>query len=228
MTLASLSNVSKTYRSDGRNLDVLRDVDLDLAAETFATIQGPSGCGKSTLLLVLGGLLKPDSGSVNVDGTSIYDLSPDRRARLRANQIGFIFQQFHLVPYLSVEKNVLAAAMGADRSPASAKQRVSELLERFGLQDRRKHLPGQLSTGERQRTALSRALLNNPKVLLADEPTGNLDPENTAIVLEEMQQFAAGGGCVLLVTHDDRVAETASTRYTMEAGRLVALSSTTV
>lgn len=228
MTLAALSNISKSYRSEGRILDVLRDVDLELAAGTFATIQGPSGCGKSTLLLVLGGLLRPDSGGVNVDGNAIYDLSPDRRAKFRANQIGFIFQQFHLVPYLNVEKNVLAAAIGADGSTAGAKQRASELLERFGLQERRKHLPGQLSTGERQRTALSRALLNNPKVLLADEPTGNLDPENTAIVLDEMRKFAAAGGCVLLVTHDDRVAETASTRYTMEAGKLVALSSAIV
>ena len=172
--------------------------------------------------------LGPDSGGVNVDGNAIYDLSPDRRARFRAKQIGFIFQQFHLVPYLNVEKNVLAAAMGADGSTADAKTRASELLERFGLQERRKHLPGRLSTGERQRTALSRALLNNPKVLLADEPTGNLDPENTAIVLEEMQKFAAAGGCVLLVTHDDRVAETASTRYTMEAGKLVSLSTANV
>ena len=226
MSLASLTGIRKSYRSGSQTLDVLQDVDLELPAGTFAAIQGPSGCGKSTMLLVLGGLLRPDSGAAIVDGRSIYDLSPDQRAKLRADEIGFIFQQFHLVPYLSVERNVLAAAMGADIAKKDAQQRTSKLLEQFGLLDRRRHAPGQLSTGERQRTALARALLNRPNVLLADEPTGNLDPENTSIVLEELQRFAQEGGCVLLVTHDDRVAEAASVRYTMDGGKLVAMSPT--
>ena len=228
MTLASLSKIRKSYRSGGQTLDVLQDVDLELSAGTFATIQGASGCGKSTVLLILGGLLRPDSGNVVVNGKNIYDLSADKRAQFRANEIGFIFQQFHLIPYLNVEKNVLAAAMGAGSSMSDAKRRSLDLLERFGLQNRRRHAPGKLSTGERQRTALARALLNHPKVLLADEPTGNLDPENTAIVLKELRQFANDGGCVLLVTHDERVAEAASVRYTMSEGKLLALSPTSM
>ncbi|MCA9214600.1 MAG: ATP-binding cassette domain-containing protein, partial [Planctomycetales bacterium] len=177
MSLAQLRNISKKYATQGGGeLTVLDGVNLELNEGAFATIQGPSGCGKSTTLLVLGGLLRPDSGHVEVAGEDVYAMSADARALFRASAIGFIFQQFHLVPYLNVEQNVLAAAMNTSGSRAETRSRAEALLEKFGLQDRRRHAPGKLSTGERQRTALARALLNRPKILLADEPTGNLDP----------------------------------------------------
>ena len=134
---------------------------------------GPSGCGKTTLLLVAGGLLRPENGEVSIDGTDPYSLSGEQRARFRAEQIGFVFQQFHLVPYLNVLDNVMAPALVTGET--SARERAGILVERFGLADRLGHRPGQLSTGERQRVALARALLNEPRVILADEPTGNLD-----------------------------------------------------
>lgn len=220
MSLATLGQVRKSYHRGSQTIDVLRGVDVDLQPGGFGAIQGPSGCGKSTLLLVLGGLLRPDSGTVHVADKAIYEMSADQRTRFRAQHIGFIFQQFHLVPYLNVEKNVLAAAMGVGGVTSDIRRRANELIEQFGLTERRKHAPGQLSTGERQRAALARALLNQPSILLADEPTGNLDPENTEIVLNELNRFAANGGSVLLVTHDDDVASAASTRYSMSDGCL--------
>jgi ABC-type lipoprotein export system ATPase subunit len=227
MSLATLEGIRKSYRRGSQTVDVLQSVDLELPPGTFAAIQGHSGCGKSTMLLILGGLLRPDAGNVIVADKPIYELSPDRRARFRAEHIGFIFQQFHLVPYLNVEQNILAAAMGVGGVTAHARKRAGELIERFGLQDRRRHAPGQLSTGERQRAALARALLNQPSILLADEPTGNLDPDNTSIVLEELTRFAENGGCVLLVTHAEHIAQAASVRYAMSEGRLLQTADTT-
>lgn len=151
-----------------------------------------------------GALLKPDSGQVLVDGQDPYELNPDVRAEFRARTIGFVFQQFHLVPYLSVLDNVLAPGLALNASGAEAYDRGLQLLERFGLSDRSQHVPAKLSTGERQRAAMARAMLNRPKLILADEPTGNLDHQNADAVLGHLAEFAADGGAVLLVTHDDR------------------------
>jgi len=166
-------------------------------------LQGPSGCGKTTALLMAGGLLSPDSGLVSVTEQNPYALTANERAAFRARTIGFVFQQFHLVPYLSVLDNVLAPCIAADVQDDSC-GRADSLIERFGLAHRKSHLPGELSSGERQRTALARALLNKPPLLLADEPTGNLDQENAEAVLGHMKEFAESGGAVLLVTHDER------------------------
>ncbi len=217
-----LETVSKSYRTSQHEVRALSGISLTVEAGKFQAIQGPSGCGKTTLLLIAGGLLAPDEGQVTLDGEDLYSLSADQRARFRGTNIGFVFQQFHLVPYLTVRDNVLAPTLAVPDSQAAA--RADGLLERFGLTDRATHLPGQLSSGERQRAALARALLNNPKLLLADEPTGNLDGGNTELVLEAMTEFARAGGAVLMVSHDDRVAESADAVTRLESGALAMAS----
>lgn len=223
--LLELSGVGKTYRTADHEVIALNDVSLAIDGGTFIAIRGPSGCGKSTLLLTCGTLLAPDVGDVVINGERPYAMSGDRRAAFRGGQLGFVFQQFHLVPYLTVLENVLAPALALAGTPAAldgpaARSRAAELLERFGLSDRRDHTPGKLSSGERQRCALARALLNGPRLLLADEPTGNLDHENARSVLSAMREFTASGGAVLLVTHDDRAAEAADETYWMREGSL--------
>jgi len=198
--MISVRTVSKTYRRGVDVIDALIRVSMDVADGQFVVVRGPSGCGKTTLLLAAGALLMPDEGTVILAGQDPYALTNEQRAALRARTVGFVFQQFHLVPYLTVAENVLTASL-ATAQPGS-RTRCDELLERFNMSGRRDHLPGELSTGEKQRTALARALLNGPKILLADEPTGNLDEVNEQIVLETFKAFAADGGAVLMVTHD--------------------------
>ena len=201
--ILKLEDVSKRYEKGGQCVEALEATSLELAAGDFTAVQGPSGCGKTTLLLASGGLLRPDGGSVEVAGADFYALAPEARARHRAQHVGFVFQQFHLIPYLTVIENVMTPATASPVENAADKAR--ELLTRFGLCSRADHLPGELSTGEQQRTALSRALLPGPKLLLADEPTGNLDKDNAARVLDAFRAFADDGGAVLWVTHDDTV-----------------------
>jgi ABC-type lipoprotein export system ATPase subunit len=219
--LLELRTVSKTFTHRGKAIHAMRDVSLELSQGQFIAVQGKSGCGKSTLLLTAGGMLTPDSGEVVLEGRDLYALPSNQRAAVRSSAVGFVFQQFHLIPYLTVRDNVLAARIGSNAREFHANSRADELLERLGLSDRTSHRPGQLSTGERQRTALARALFNRPKLLLADEPTGNLDAENAGIVLRHLQEFAAEDGAVLLVTHDIRAAQTAQQVWTMDDGILV-------
>jgi len=216
--LLQLQNVSKTYRTGTNEVRAVDDVSLNVNAGEFVAVQGPSGCGKTTLLLMAGGLLAPDSGTVTVGGENPYALPADRRARFRAANIGFVFQQFHLVPYLSVLENVLSASLVT--KSANARQRADELLDRFGLQHRSHHVPGELSTGERQRTALARALMNRPQLILADEPTGNLDSEHAEIVLKHLAEVAQNAA-VLLVTHDMRALKYAGRVEQIRDGRLI-------
>jgi ABC-type lipoprotein export system ATPase subunit len=168
---------------------------------------------------VAGGLLHPSTGTVEVCGVKPYALSSSRRAAFRAETIGFVFQQFHLLPYLSVLDNVLAPTVA--RPVPAARDRAHALLTSLGMAERVAHLPGELSTGEKQRTALARALLGEPKVLLADEPTGNLDDENGQVVLRALADFAAGGGSVLMVTHDAHAANSASRALSLRHGELI-------
>ena len=218
MALLELSNVHKAYKARSNDVNAVDGVSLKLEAGEFVAVEGPSGCGKSTLLLLAGGLLAPDSGTVQVVGESPYEMNTNARSQFRANTIGFVFQQFHLIPYLSVLDNVMAPsiATGID-DPAG---RAHALLERFGLTDRSRHVPGELSSGERQRVALARALLNSPKLLLADEPTGNLDAENATTVLDHLREFATAGGAVLLVTHDPQAAGRADRSVRLRAGKV--------
>ena len=197
----------------------MEDVSLTVAAGEFVAVQGPSGCGKTTLLLLAGVLLKPEGGEVLLQAQNLYQLSSGQRARFRAANIGFVFQQFHLVPYLSVLDNILlpTLAMAPD---GDAQARALALAGQFRLTDRLHHVPAALSTGERQRTALARALLNRPKLLLADEPTGNLDRDNAVVVLDALAGFARAGGAVLLVTHDVNAAGLASRALHIRQGRM--------
>jgi ABC-type lipoprotein export system ATPase subunit len=220
--LAECRSLSKTYNRNGKSIRALDDVTLQIDSGQFIALRGKSGCGKSTLLLASGGLLRPDSGNVSIDGTDVYRMSPDQRAAFRAGRIGFVFQQFHLVPYLSVLDNVLAARLGMnDDRPSVPRERAEHLINQLGLSGRRNHRPGELSTGECQRAALARAMLNQPTLVLADEPTGNLDGENAEIVLKHLAEFAASGGAILLVTHDDRAAGFADRTLSMADGRIL-------
>lgn len=196
--------VTKTYRPSGRRkVTGLDSVTLNVEPGQFKVVRGPSGSGKTTLLLAAGGLQAPDSGLVEVCSEDIYRLSPEKRAVFRAGQIGFVFQQFHLIPFLNVLDNVLAPTLAIPDKKAESRARC--LIDFFGLSHRIDHPPSELSVGERQRTALARALLNEPKLVLADEPTGNLDEKNAAVVLKHLRDFAHQGGAVLLATHDTRI-----------------------
>lgn len=180
-------------------VEVLRGIDVRVGRGEALCLSGPSGAGKSTLLLVAGAMLRPSRGRVELDGTDVYALAPAARAAFRAAHVGFVFQLFHLVPYLSLRDNLLLAR--SSRPRAEATRRAEELLERVGLAHRREHRPAALSAGERQRAAVARALLNDPDVVLADEPTGNLDPASAGEVHRLLTEFREGGGAVLLVTH---------------------------
>jgi len=218
VSMLSVHNLSKSYPGPDGAVQALADVSLEVARGELVVVRGPSGSGKTTLLLAAGGLLAPDSGVVEVDGKKPYALDPDERAALRAAAVGFVFQQFHLVPYLSVLDNVLAPTLAGNVPDAG--HRARELIEAVGLADRADHLPGALSTGERQRVALARAFLNRPALLLADEPTGNLDEQNAATVLKHLADFAGNGGAVLLVTHDVFAEELPHRTLHLKAGRL--------
>ncbi|WCJ59364.1 ABC transporter ATP-binding protein [Fontisphaera persica] len=213
-----LDKISKIYHGERGIIRAVQEASLHIQAGEFVAVRGPSGSGKTTLLLAAGGLLRPDEGTVRVNGAEPYALSPEARARFRAEHIGFVFQQFHLLPYLTVLENVLAAALPRPRSDAVDRARF--LLEKVGLAARLDHLPAALSTGEKQRTALARALFHAPPLLLADEPTGNLDEANGQKVLEGLAEHARQGGAVLLVTHDPRAAAFAHRVLMMENGRL--------
>ncbi|HEO70232.1 MAG TPA: ABC transporter ATP-binding protein [Candidatus Hydrogenedentes bacterium] len=217
--MVKIDRLTKVYRGSKGNVDAVTDVSLHIEPGAFVAVQGPSGCGKTTLLLAIGALLKPTDGTIHVAGQDPYALGIEARARFRAAKIGFVFQQFHLVPFLDVRDNVLAPALALPQEGAA--QRADELIEYFGMSDRTHHVPAELSVGERQRTALARALLNRPSLLLADEPTGNLDTANAEVVLKHLAEFAEGGGSVLLVTHDPRAAGYAHRMLHMEQGRVV-------
>jgi len=222
--MLELNRVEKTYTHKNQQIFALRQVTLQVDKGSFVAICGPSGCGKSTLLFAAGGLLKPDSGIVKIEETNLYMISADQRAQYRAIKIGFVFQQFHLVPYLNVLDNILAASLALEginqQMKVNLRNRALELIEHFGLIDRLLHVPSKLSTGERQRTALARALLNQPRLLLADEPTGNLDDENTEMVCQHLATHADNGGIVLLATHDQRVASYARNIVQMSDGAI--------
>ena len=216
--MLEVQNITKLYRGSNGPVRALDGVSLAARAGEFVGVQGPSGCGKTTLLLAGGGLLACDHGRVLIDAHDPYAMSPNDRARYRARNVGFVFQQFHLVPYLSVLDNILAPTLAM--ASADARRRAEELIEHFGLSDRAQHTPEELSTGERQRTALARALLHRPGLLLADEPTGNLDGDSARAVLAYLAEFAAAGGAVLLVTHDERAAGYAHRTVRMKQGRV--------
>ncbi len=219
--LLCLEGLNKVYSTRSTKVQALSNVSLSLSDGEFVAVQGPSGSGKSTLLLTAGTMLEPDSGSVSVAGETPYSMPANTRAAFRASHIGFVFQQFHLVPYLTVFENVQVASLGLNASDRAANTRVALLLEQFGLTNRNRHYPWQLSVGERQRCSIARALLNAPKLLLADEPCGSLDESNSQVVLQELRRFSQNGGAVLLVTHDSKAAQAADRIVYMQSGVLL-------
>ncbi len=218
--LLCLEELNKVYSTKSTKVQALCQVSLSVNAGDFVAVQGPSGSGKSTLLFTAGTLLAPDSGKVSILGESPYAMPANARAAFRAKHIGFVFQQFYLVPYLSVVENVQAASLGLPTSKRMTNAKVEQLLDQFGLTERSRHYPSQLSVGERQRCCIARALLNDPELLLADEPSGSLDESNAQIVLQELRRFSNGGGAVLLVTHDSRAARLADRIVQMKEGGL--------
>ena len=196
-------------------------VDLDIGAGETVAVMGPSGCGKSTLLHLLGGLDRPSGGEVSLNGRRIDDLGEKALARMRRTDVGFVFQAFHLMEELTAIENVELSALLAGRSPRAARRRAEELLEQVGLTDRASFLPSALSGGQRQRVAIARALSNEPLVVLADEPTGNLDSAATLDVLQLFESLHESGQTLVVVTHDARIAATADRMISMRDGAFV-------
>ena len=203
-------SLSKTYHPNGAAVRALREVDLALAPGEFVTVMGPSGCGKSTLLHLSGGLDRPTSGEVYLNGARVDTLSEAGWAVLRRRQVGFVFQFFNLIGNLTVADNVELPALLAGVSSNEARRRRQALLADLSITDKADIVPSQLSGGEQQRVALARALINQPAVLLADEPTGNLDSQSAAEVLSLLRRMNEQGQAILLVTHDARVASAAN------------------
>jgi len=208
-----LNKISKSYSKSGNIVNALKPTELHVEKGEFVAVKGPSGSGKTTLLLVAGGLLHPDEGQVLINGENLYEKNADERSGFRSQNIGFVFQQYHLIPYLTVFENILAPSIANSKD---VRERAKFLLNHFGMEHRKDHTPGELSAGEKQRTALARALLFNPGLLLADEITGNLDARNAGVVLKYLTEFASQGGSVLLVTHDMEAAKNADRKIELD------------
>jgi putative ABC transport system ATP-binding protein len=211
----------KEYGTGDGLVRAVDDVDLDVAAGETVAVMGPSGCGKSTLLQLLGGLDRPSGGEAWLGGRRIDQLSEKALARMRRTAVGFVFQAFHLMDELTAVENVELPALLAGRSPRTARRRAADLLEQVGLSDRASFLPSALSGGQRQRVAIARALSNEPLVVLADEPTGNLDSAATLDVLRLFESLHEAGQTLVIVTHDPRIAATADRLMSMRDGAFV-------
>ena len=216
--MLEFENINKTFQVKQGTVEALKNISLQLDQGEFLVVNGPSGCGKTTLLLVAGSLLHPTEGSVKIDGKDPYKMDNKQRNLLRANTIGFVFQQFHLIPYLNVRENIISPMLASGENGSAG--RVEELAEHFGLTDRLEHYPYQMSMGEKQRTALARALYNKPGIILADEPTGNLDEDNADILFSYLREYTREGGSVLLVSHDRKSVHYGTRLLNMKKGEI--------
>jgi len=217
-----LRQLSKTYARGQATVAAVRDVDLEIQRGDFCAFVGPSGCGKSTLLNLIAGLDTPTSGEILLDGQSTRTFSNQEWTRIRREVIGIVFQAFHLVHGLTAEENVALPLMLRGQAGQVVTKRVDQMLEMVGMHHRRSHRPAEMSGGEQQRVAIARALAHQPKLLLADEPTGNIDSQQGADIMTLMRTLATSGGqTVVLVTHSDHAAQTADYVWTMQDGRLV-------
>src|SRR5437016_5606298 len=220
-SLIKLDAVSKVFLTDEVETHALDSINLAIARGEYVSIAGPSGCGKSTLLSILGLLDTPSKGEYSLNGRPVADLPPSERARVRNREIGFIFQSFNLIGDLSVFENVELPLTYRGMGGAERKQRVLAALERVGMAHRVKHYPAQLSGGQQQRVAVARALAGDPSILLADEPTGNLDSTNGEAVPELLRELHRGGATICMVTHDPRYARYADRTIRLFDGRIV-------
>ena len=216
-----LAAVERRYKSEAGELPVLRGADLTLAAGEIVALVAPSGTGKSTLLHLAGLLEKPDGGEVFVEGKGAGTLSDDARTGIRRTTIGFVYQFHHLLPEFTAEENIALPQMAAGVSRRDAKARAHELLAAFGLTGRETHRPGKLSGGEQQRVAIARALANRPRILLADEPTGNLDTSASAEIAEMLVRLSDAGRTVVLITHEEEIARFAKRVVRLRDGRII-------
>ncbi len=220
-----LRAVGRRFEQGGRRLDVLRGASLSLASGELVALVGPSGSGKSTLLHIAGLLERADGGEIEVAGRRCGALSDTERTSIRRDRLGFVYQFHHLLPEFSAQENVMLPQMVARRGRGEARRRARHLLDRVGLADRRDHRPGQLSGGEQQRVAVARALANRPEILLADEPTGNLDPETSERVFDELIRLVREDGlAALIATHNSDIARRMDRAVTLRAGRIEALT----
>ena len=221
--MIKLKNVSRLYpakaEENGGSIRALDDFSLTVSPGEWVSIMGPSGSGKSTLVNLIGCLDRPSSGEIWLDGQDVSTISTTELNRVRAEKIGFVFQQFHLIPYLTAVENVMLAQYFHSMTD---EQEAIQALERVGLKDRCHHLPSQLSGGEQQRVCIARALINDPKIILADEPTGNLDAQNEEIVLRLLREFHQQGRTIVMVTHDPVVARLADRRIELHHGKIAA------
>ncbi len=212
-------NTTKIFNSTKEKVIALNDINLNVKKSEFILIKGESGSGKSTLLFIMGGMLNPTSGKMIVNNKDLFTLSEGERAKYRANEIGFVFQSYHLLPYLNVLENIILS--GKLPKINITKEEVYKIARELGIADRLNHKPAQLSAGEKQRVALARALITKPSIILADEPTGNLDEKNTIEVLNYLKLFQKKGGTVVMVTHGNLADKYATRTIQLEKGKLI-------
>jgi putative ABC transport system ATP-binding protein len=220
--MIKVRDLCKSFQRPGEDvLHVLRDVDFSVDAGEFVAIIGASGSGKTTLMNILGLLDRADSGSFELQGRAVGDLSPEQRALVRNKTIGFVFQQFHLLPRTTATENVELPLLYSSKSDSDISKKAREALCRVGLEERLTHYPSELSGGQQQRVAIARALVNDPGVILADEPTGNLDRQSGIQIMELLSELNRNGSTILLITHDENVASAASRVVRIDNGQLV-------
>jgi len=220
MALLEIRNVSKIYHLGGEEIRALDDVSLDIDPGEFISIIGPSGSGKSTLMQIAGCLDTPTLGTIKLDGTMIQDASPRQLAAIRNRKIGFVFQFFNLLPKLTVLQNVELPMVYGGASSRERRDRAMEALRMVNLDNRTKHRPSQLSGGQQQRVAIARALVNDPKIVFADEPTGNLDSHTGELILQLFRQLSQEGRTIILVTHDPEIAAITPRRIEIRDGKI--------
>ena len=219
--IIEIDSIIKTYKNEGLETNVLKGVSISVDEGDYVSIIGPSGSGKSTLMTILGCLNQTTSGTYLLDGEEVGELRDSELSRIRNEKIGFVFQAFHLLPGVSAFDNVMMPLIYCDKTPADAKERVKQVLIRVGLEHRMSHTPGQLSGGEQQRVTIARSLINDPKIILADEPTGNLDSKNGAEIMSVFDHLNAEGRTIIIITHDPIVSEHARRILTLRDGQIV-------
>ena len=220
MNLIEMNSICKSYRNIGFETKVLKDVTLHIKEGDYVSIIGPSGAGKSTLMAIMGCLSQPTSGEYILDGEEVGKLNDSKLSRVRNEKIGFVFQAFHLLPGVTAMENVSLPLVYAQNPPRNIKERSRELLTKVGLEHRLHHTPGQLSGGEQQRVTIARSLINDPRIILADEPTGNLDSKNGVETMTTFDNLIKEGKTIILITHDQEVAQHADRIISIRDGQV--------